>query len=71
MCHKLILTSLLVFLEKDMQMAGGMVVCYLYAIIILVRKPYYRKGDDRFFYIFTYQYIHILIFILIYLYFNI
>jgi len=47
MSHKLILTSILGFFPQDSQMPIGMVVAILYAILILLRKPYFRKGDDR------------------------
>jgi hypothetical protein len=47
MVHKLILTSLLAFLPPDGQIPFGMAICMSYVIIILIRKPYHRKGDDR------------------------
>jgi len=47
MVHKLILTSLLAFLPPEAQIPFGMVICMSYVMIILVRKPYHRKGDDR------------------------
>jgi len=47
MTHKFLLTSVLSFFPSTAQMPVGMVVCTLYTMAILVRKPYYRKGDDR------------------------
>jgi hypothetical protein len=47
MAHKLCLTSLLPFLQADIQLQIGMCICILYAVVILLRRPYYRKGDDR------------------------
>jgi len=47
MAHKLYLTSILAFIPTNQQSWAGMIVAILYAIIILLRKPYYRKGDDR------------------------
>jgi len=47
MTHKLILTSILAFFPSDAQLPFGMCICILYLIIILLAKPYQRKGDDR------------------------
>eukprot|EP00457_Paulinella_chromatophora_P000059 gb/GEZN01000059.1/.p1 GENE.gb/GEZN01000059.1/~~gb/GEZN01000059.1/.p1 ORF type:complete len:2708 (-),score=174.89 gb/GEZN01000059.1/:523-8646(-) len=40
--HKLIMTSLLAFFPRDMQVQVGMLTVTLYAIIIIIRVPYYR-----------------------------
>jgi len=47
MSHKLLLTSLLAFFPVVSQLPLGMCVAFLYAIIILESRPYFRKGDDR------------------------
>jgi hypothetical protein len=47
MSHKLIMTSLLAFLPVDGQMPAGMFVASTYTVVILLRRPYLRKGDDR------------------------
>ena len=47
MGHKLMLTSILAFFPSAYQMPVGMMTAILYAIVILLRKPYFRKGDDR------------------------
>jgi len=47
MTHKIILTALIGFLNVDFQLPTGMCVATLYLIIILMRKPYYRRSDDR------------------------
>jgi hypothetical protein len=41
------LTSLLAFFSTEWKISIGMSVCTLYVIVILLAKPYYRKGDDR------------------------
>jgi heme/copper-type cytochrome/quinol oxidase subunit 2 len=47
MTHKLILTSILAFFPADAQLPFGMCIATLYLMIILLAKPYQRKGDDR------------------------
>ena len=47
MCNKLILTSLIAFFPVDLQLPFGMVFAVLYLMVLLVAKPYVRKGDDR------------------------
>lgn len=47
MLHKLITTSLIAFLPQNGQLPAALVVLTLYMIVILVVKPYKRKGDDR------------------------
>jgi len=47
MMHKLAMTSLIAFFPLDAQMPLGLVVLTLYAMVILLGKPYIRKGDDR------------------------
>jgi hypothetical protein len=47
MLHKLVLTSLLVLFPPDAQLPVAMVASTIYTMVILVKKPYYRKGDDR------------------------
>lgn len=47
MGHKLILTSIVVFLPSEMIMGANMVIMVLYLILLLVCHPYLRKGDDR------------------------
>jgi len=47
MFHKLFLTSILAFIPTSDQAIWGMVIVWIYTVIILLRKPYYRKGDDR------------------------
>jgi len=47
MCHKLFLTAVLAFIPTASQSWAGMIVAMFYAMVILLRKPYYRKGDDR------------------------
>jgi len=45
--HKLIMTCILPFIPTQLQMPFGMVVAMSYLVLILLRSPYYRKGDDR------------------------
>jgi len=45
--HKLFLTSILAFIPTYAQAPTGMCIVILYALVILLNKPYYRKGDDR------------------------
>jgi hypothetical protein len=45
--HKLLLSSLLVFLPKDYQIPCGLAAAGAYGITILVQKPYVRAIDDR------------------------
>jgi hypothetical protein len=47
MMHKLTLTSLLAFLDWDFQLITAQIVTVSYLIIILIKMPYVRKGDDR------------------------
>jgi len=47
MAHKLIMTSLLAFMDVSFQMPAGMIVATIYLGIILLGRPYLRKGDDR------------------------
>jgi len=47
MVHKLLLTSLLAFMPDGVQLPLGMSIAFLYGIIILESRPYFRKGDDR------------------------
>jgi len=47
MLHKLTMTSLLAFLPVEGQMPTGMCVAIAYILVILLRRPYLRKGDDR------------------------
>lgn len=47
MGHKLLLTSVIRFLSWDTQVPAGLVVLVAYAGVLLVVKPYIRKGDDR------------------------
>ena len=39
---KLLLTSILPFIDKSLQMPIGMCVAVSYVLIILIRRPYYR-----------------------------
>jgi len=47
MANKLILTSIIAFLPADVQMPIGFGWAVLYLDILLILKPYIRKGDDR------------------------
>ncbi len=47
MLNKLLLTSILPFVSLDGQMPFGMATIMSFSIIILLMKPYIRKGDDR------------------------
>lgn len=48
MLHKLVLTSVVVFSPNQQRMAWNMGVMGLYLILIIIKMPYIRKGDDRF-----------------------
>jgi len=45
--HKLFLTSVLVFFPSDYQMPLGMVASVSYTFVILLKRPYVRRSDDR------------------------
>ena len=47
MLHKLALTSLLAFVPSANQLIAGLAITVAYLCVLLVRKPYRRKGDDR------------------------
>jgi len=47
MANKLLLTSILPFLPPTWQMQAGMFVCLGFILVMLVKAPYVRKGDDR------------------------
>jgi hypothetical protein len=47
MGHKLIITSVLVFFPTNAMMPVGMCVSICYTFIILIKRPYVRRGDDR------------------------
>ena len=47
MAHKLSMTSLIVFLPSKFEMLGFQVVLIAYLIILLLKNPYMRTGDDR------------------------
>jgi hypothetical protein len=47
MFHKLMLTSVVTFLPKFMLIPSGMTLSMGYLFIILLFRPYFRKGDDR------------------------
>ena len=47
MVHKLTLTSLIAFVPFEQQMQTAMSVLAVFTAVILVLKPYHRKGDDR------------------------
>src|SRR5688500_15235090 len=47
MFHKLMLTSVVSFFPKDVLIPVGIVMAISYLLIILLQRPYYRKGDDR------------------------
>jgi hypothetical protein len=47
MAHKLFITSLVAFMPWELQMSIAMAACFLYMAVILVGRPYLRKGDDR------------------------
>jgi len=47
MAHKLVLTSLLVFVEGELKVPVAMCVILAYTLAILIFRPYLRKGDDR------------------------
>jgi hypothetical protein len=44
---KLVLTSLLVFLPSDAQMACGMLVCGCYLVLVMLLRPYCRLLEER------------------------
>ena len=46
MAHKLTMTSLIKFMPVPMQMPSGMVVVVCYMFVILIGKPYLRKGAE-------------------------
>jgi len=47
MLHKLLLTGVLAFVPVDAAVPMALVFTICYTIIILVKRPYLRKGDDR------------------------
>lgn len=47
MLHKLVLTSGLAFAPADYQLILGLAMAVAYMIVLLLRKPFRRKGDDR------------------------
>jgi len=47
MLHKLLVTSIVAFFPPLAQMAVAMVIVCVYLMILLVTRPYIRKGDDR------------------------
>ncbi len=47
MMHKLLVTSVLVFLPMSTQMAADLCVVGLYLMILLLLNPYKSTGDDR------------------------
>jgi len=47
MGHKLILTSLIVFLPSEFRIIVSMIVVMGYCVLILFFRPYLRKGDDN------------------------
>jgi len=48
MTHKLLLTSVIVFVSNEARMACNMGIMGFYTVWLLLEKPYVRKGDDRF-----------------------
>lgn len=46
--HKLVLTSIVVFVSSQARMACNMAIITVYLIALLLVSPYVRKGDDRF-----------------------
>lgn len=46
MAHKIMMTSGLAFLPKDLQIPGGLCIACLYMIYILMTTPYVRQRDD-------------------------
>ncbi len=44
--HKLMLTSIIVFLPIDAQLRTGMAVVAVYTVLMLLKKPYVRAQDD-------------------------
>jgi hypothetical protein len=47
MFHKLMLTSVVAFFPKDVLIPVGIVMAMSYLFVIILLRPYYRKGDDR------------------------
>jgi len=47
MFHKFFISAILIVSHQSAQMRIGMCVSMAYAICILLRNPYFRKGDDR------------------------
>jgi hypothetical protein len=45
--HKLLATSAIAFLPETYQMPAGLCITVAYLLVILIRRPYLRKGDDR------------------------
>lgn len=46
MIHKLAVTSLVAFLDQTYQLQTAMGIVWLYLVIVLVGRPFLRKGDD-------------------------
>jgi len=47
MLHKLVQTSLIPFLPNNMEMPATMFVAIVFVIVLLLKSPFIRKGDDR------------------------
>lgn len=47
MLHKLAMVSLVSFLPNVMEMEGFMAIAFIYLALLLLFRPYIRKGDDR------------------------